>query len=150
MKKINTSTSIFIIILAALFLTTSLYAGKTVQDNIRMENKAYKKHKRSIQVFTHKKHIEEYKIGCGECHHDENNKKLDNLKMGDEVQNCIECHTKPGYIKGKKAKGLSAAEKRQYHANAIHDNCKGCHKEFNKANKGKKTPTSCKACHPKK
>jgi len=150
MKKINTVTGIFIAILAALFLTTSLYAGKTVSDIIRMENKAYKKHTRTVLEFTHKKHIEDYKIGCGECHHDENNKKLDNLKIGDDVKNCIECHTKPDYIKGKKAKGLSRPEKRQYHANAIHDNCKGCHKDFNKKNKGKKAPTSCKACHPKK
>ena len=31
-------------------------------------------------------------IGCGECHHDKDNKPLNNLKIGDDVQNCIECH----------------------------------------------------------
>ena len=72
----------------------------------------------------------------------------------DDVQSCIECHKKPEYIKGKKAKGLSKKQKREYHANAIHDNCKGCHKKFNKE-KGLKSkdkgaaPTTCKSCHPK-
>jgi hypothetical protein len=131
-----------------------LYAGKTVQDVIKMENKAYAKHKKSILEFSHKKHVEEYKAGCGECHHDENNKPLDNLKEGDDVQNCIECHSKPSMKpKGKGAKKLTKKEALEYHAEAIHQNCKGCHKDFNKKNKAdkkKSAPTKCKECHPKK
>ena len=142
--------------IAALFLATGIYAGTTVPDVVKMDNKAYSKHKKGIVVFTHKKHVEEYKAGCGECHHDADNKPLDNLKMGDDVQNCIECHKNTG----KKPKGekLSKKEKiMKYHKEAIHANCTDCHKAFNKK-KGFKTkdagaaPTksACAKCHPKK
>ncbi|MCK5508844.1 MAG: cytochrome c3 family protein, partial [Desulfobacterales bacterium] len=85
---------IAIVGIASMFLATVIYAGTTVADVVTMENKCYKKHKKSIVQFTHKKHIEEYKAGCGDCHHDADNKPLNDLKMGDNVQNCIECHTK--------------------------------------------------------
>ena len=153
-------------VIATLFIAAGIYAGTEVKDEIRMENKAYKKHKDSIQIFTHKKHATEYvekhpdlhPTGCGECHHEDKDGKsipLKDLKEGDEVQNCIECHKIAGYLTGKKAKGLSKAKKREYHANAIHDNCKGCHKKFNKKMKLKSkdkgaAPYTCKQCHPKK
>jgi hypothetical protein len=150
-------------VMATLFLSVGIYAGTEVKDEIKMENKAYDKHTKGVQTFTHLKHTKEYveknpdlyKNGCGECHHDKDNKPLTQLKEGDEVQNCIECHKKPGYIKGKEAKGLKKEQKREYHANAIHDNCKGCHKKFNKKMKLKSkdkgaAPVTCKQCHPKK
>lgn len=124
--------------------------------------------KKGIHVFTQKKHATEYadnnldlyKNGCGECHHDDDNKPLKDLKEGDEVQNCIECHKKPAYIKTKerRKKGLKKKDAiKEYHANAIHSNCQGCHKKYNKA-KGLKskdkgyapTRSKCKTCHPKK
>ena len=153
MKK-NLLTVLAIVGFTCMFLAGGIYAGTTVPDDIKMENKAYSKHTKGIVMFSHKKHAEDYKVGCGECHHDDKNKPLDTLKAGDDVQNCMECHKKPAFMKGKKAKGLSKAQKLEYHANAIHDNCKGCHKEFNKE-KGLKSkdkgaaPTSCKTCHPK-
>ena len=138
--------------IASLFLATAIYAGTTVADVVTMENKAYAKHKKGIVKFSHKKHNEEYKAGCGECHHDADNKPLDALKMGDEVQNCIECHTKasrpPKAKKG--AAKLSSKDRMAYHAAAIHVNCKGCHKVANKASGTKAAPTSCGKCHPKK
>jgi hypothetical protein len=99
-----------------------------------------------------------YKLACGECHHDDEDgksKPLTDLKEGDDVKNCIECHKIAGYLTGKKAKGLAKEKKREYHGNAIHDNCKGCHKKFNKKMKLKAkdegaAPTTCKQCHPKK
>jgi len=131
-----------------------LYAGTKVQDVIKMENKAYAKHKKSIVEFSHKKHVTEYKAGCGECHHDDKNKPLENLKEGDNVKNCMECHSKPGLKpKGKDAKKLSKKETLEYHAEAIHQNCQGCHKDFNKKNKKdkkKSAPTKCTECHSKK
>jgi len=149
-----------IAVIATLFITTGIYAGKEVKDEIIMNNKAYDKHTKGIQTFTHMKHAKEYaekhpdlyKNGCGVCHHDKDNKPLSKLKEGDEVQNCIECHKNPGYIKGKEAKGLKKEQKREYHANAIHDNCKGCHKDFNKKMKLKSkdkgaAPVTCKQCH---
>jgi len=138
--------------IAALFFATGIYAGTAIDDVVKMENKAYAKHKKSIVMFSHKKHSEEYKLGCGECHHDADNKPLDNLKIGDDVQNCIECHTKasrPPRAKKGEAK-LSKKEKMTYHAYAIHVNCKDCHKKFNKKTGTKAAPTTCAKCHPKK
>jgi len=146
---------------ASLMIAAEVRSDKDAQDIIRFDNKAYKTHKKGIAVFNHKIHYEEYykkypelyTSPCGECHHDKDNKRLDNLKVGDEVQACIECHKKPDYMKGKKAKGLSKEQKREYHANALHDNCKGCHKKYNKARKLKSkdkgyAPNTCKKCHP--
>ena len=137
--------------ISALFITAGIYAGTKVPDVIKMENKAYKKHKKGIVTFHHKKHVGEYKAACGDCHHDKNNKPLNNLKEGDKVQSCIDCHSKPGERpKGKGAPKLSKKERLAYHAEALHYNCKGCHKKFNKKTKTKKAPTTCSKCHPKK
>ncbi|UCD90717.1 MAG: cytochrome c3 family protein [Desulfobacterales bacterium] len=91
---------VIIIAMAMLFFSVGIYAGTEVDDVVKMENPAYKKRQYKTVMFTHKKHVDEYKASCGECHHDEDNKPLD-LKEGDEVQNCIECHKIPDYIKGK-------------------------------------------------
>ncbi|MBF0452911.1 MAG: cytochrome c3 family protein [Candidatus Magnetomorum sp.] len=124
-----------------------LYAGTTFNDVIPLNEPSYN-HKKPVIQFTHKKHVADYKVGCSECHHDKTGKPL-NLKSGDNVERCVTCHKKAGEIKGKNAKGMSDADKRSYHANALHDNCKGCHKEFNDNNKSKKAPTSCNKCHVK-
>ncbi len=147
MKKRNWIWIAVLIPLA--FIATSIYAGNKFEDVIKMNEPSYP-HKKGIIEFKHAEHIDKYKLKCGECHHDKNNKPLNNLKKGDNVQRCFECHNKPGEIKGKKAKGLSKKEKLQYHANALHKNCKGCHKAYNKKNKTKKAPTTCNKCHPKK
>ena len=126
---------------------TFVYAG--VSDVIEMKNSGYKKHKKGIVQFTHKKHTADYNISCGECHHDNNGKPL-NLKEGDDVEGCGDCHSNFG-----KAKKMKKAEKiKKYHKEALHANCIICHKAFNKKKTGKKTkgpaPASCKKCHPKK
>ena len=146
--------TVAIIAVSLMFVAGGIYAGTTVPDVIKMENKTYKDHKKSIVTFDHKKHVEAYKATCGDCHHDDKGKPLTALKPGDNVKGCIECHKKPGYITGKAAKELSNAQKLEYHANALHDNCKGCHKKYNK-DKGLKSkdagaaPTLCSQCHPK-
>jgi len=143
---------IAIVGIASMFLATAIYAGTAVDAVVKMENKAYTKHKKSIVMFSHEKHVKEYKAGCGECHHDAEAKPLNALKMGDEVQNCIGCHTKAGRApKAKKGEAkLSKKEKMAYHAEAIHLNCISCHKKANKASGTKAAPTSCAKCHPKK
>jgi hypothetical protein len=140
-----------------LFAAVALYAGSDVPVVIKMQNDY--EHKKAIVEFTHEKHVKDYKGGCGDCHHDENNKPLNSLKAGDPVQKCIECHSKPGEVpkdvkakwkKEKVKKGEKDKLSRQWHAEAIHDNCRGCHKAFNKKNKTKAAPTTCVKCHPKK
>ena len=144
---------------AALFLAAGIYAGTTVPDVVKMENPAYEKHAKGIVEFSHRKHINEYKAGCGECHHDADGKALDDLKEGDEVQSCIECHQKPSEMTKAEKKTLrdqkvpkpeQKIKKLAYHAEALHYNCRDCHKRYNKENSTKAAPTTCSKCHPKK
>lgn len=147
-----------VVVLATLFIAAGIFA-KAAPDVIELSDPAYKEHKKGVVKFEHKKHgdtyakeyPELYKNGCGECHHDKDGKPLTKLKDGDDVQKCIECHKIASEApKGKKAKKkLSKKEKiKEYHANALHENCKGCHKVFNKKYKPKKAPTTCSKCHP--
>lgn len=148
----------FIVGITSFFAAQSIFAENDVSDEIKMENAAYAKHNKGIVTFTHKKHMDEYakqfpdffKNGCGECHHDENSAPLA-LKKGDNVQSCIECHNKPGERpKGKDAPKLSNKERLAYHAEALHYNCKDCHKNVNEKTGKKTAPTTCAKCHPKK
>jgi hypothetical protein len=160
MTKKHSITTV-IIGVAILFVSAAIYA-KSAPDVIELKDPAYKKHKKGVVHFEHKKHQDDYakqypeyyKNGCGECHHDKDNKPLSNLKEGDEVQKCIECHKIAAEApKGKKAKKkLTKKEKiKDYHAEALHANCRVCHKNYNKKYKPKKkAPTTCAKCHPKK
>ncbi|RJQ51270.1 MAG: cytochrome C [Desulfobacteraceae bacterium] len=145
--------------LIALF-AAGLYAASDVPDIIKMENKAYEKHTKAIVEFHHKKHAETYAqqnpkiydLGCGECHHDDKGKPLTGLKAGDPVKGCIECHSKPGELIGTKAKGLTDKQKLEFHANAVHENCRSCHRDYNKEKNLKSkdpgyAPISCNSCH---
>jgi len=153
--------------IAALFFMAGVYA-KDVPEMIELNDPAYKKHKKGIVVLSHEKHQTEYaekypefyKNGCGECHHDEDNKPLSDLKAGDDVKRCIECHKIPAEIPAKlkkemRKKKVSKEDRKkkrmEYQAEAFHDNCEGCHKLYNKKYKPKKkAPTTCAKCHPKK
>lgn len=125
--------------------------GKTeVADVIAMNNPAYP-HTKGIVQFTHKKHNDEFKLNCGECHHNDKAEPLKDLKMGDGVQGCIECHSKPGKApKPKEGETLSKSDALAYHVEALHENCIGCHKDHNQKNNTKAAPVTCGNCHPKK
>ncbi len=137
--------------IAVIFVATGLHAGTEVPDTITMDYNNYKKRKKAppkfkFAVLTHKKHAEDYKISCGDCHHDKDGKPLD-LKIGDDVQKCSECHNIMAKPKDKKKKkDIKILE------NAMHKNCIGCHKDINKKAgdpKGMKgpAPASCGKCH---
>ena len=157
----NKMLLVLVIVVSAALFTAGGIIAKTVPDMIKLEDPAYKEHKKGVVDFTHGKHQKEYaekypefyKNGCGECHHDDKGKPLSSLKEGDDVQKCIECHKIPAEApKGKKAKKkLSKKEKiKDYHAEALHANCRGCHRKYNKKYKpAKKAPTTCTKCHPK-
>jgi hypothetical protein len=156
----NKKLLVLVIVVSAAFFAAGGIFAKAVPEMIKLEDPAYKEHEKGVVEFTHGKHQTEYakkypefyKNGCGECHHDKDNKPLSNLKEGDAVQKCIECHKIAAEApKGKKAKKkLSKKEKiKDYHAEALHENCKGCHKKYNKKHKpSKKAPTTCSKCHP--
>ena len=144
--------SLLIVGTALIFAAGTVMAGTEFQDTFKINTKVYKTHKKGLVEFHHKKHTEEYGAACGDCHHDDKGKPL-TLKKGDDVKRCIECHKGIKKVKGEK---LAKKEKiKKYHVEAMHANCKGCHKAFNKK-KGldkkdpKAAPTSCKNCHPKK
>jgi len=151
-----------LILVAAVFGFATLFAavvvaGTTVEDVITFKPIAGEgKYQDRTVTFSHTKHHEEYNIGCGECHHDENGKALTNLKVGDNVQKCIECHSKPGEVatdekmKWRKEKISRKDQKKmslEYHAEALHENCIECHKDYNKKNKTKAAPQACTQCH---
>jgi hypothetical protein len=157
---------------ALIFGVAGIYA-KTVPAVIELNDPAYKEHKKGVVHFEHKKHHDDYAKkypdlypnGCGDCHHDAENKPLSNLKEGDDVKKCIECHKIPDEMPKKdlravktdlKDKKITAEEAKKkimaYHAEALHENCRVCHKAYNtkyKPDKDKKAPTTCTKCHPK-
>ncbi|HKK99237.1 MAG TPA: cytochrome c3 family protein [Desulfotignum sp.] len=139
--------------LAALFAATGIQAGTEVEDTFEINTPGYENVKRrkgpprfKPVTFTHKKHAEDYEITCGECHHDENGEPLE-LTMGDHVQPCYECHNIFEKTKENRRDIM-------VHENAMHGNCRDCHKEVNieagdpKGRKGP-APTSCTQCHEK-
>jgi hypothetical protein len=143
-----------------------LLAGTTVSDVVKMENPAYEAHKKAIVQFKHKAHAEKFdgqypeifENGCGECHHDDEGEVRKDLEMGEDVNKCIECHDKPGQMPKKlkrelRGEGLSREERRvrerEYHAEALHDKCRGCHRRARKAADTRKPPITCSKCHIK-
>jgi hypothetical protein len=147
-----------------LICADGLYAGTTVPDVIKMENSAYEKHKKDIVELKHKVHAEElvkkypelFENGCGECHHNDKGEPRKVLKIGDNVKNCIECHSKPGKMpkeikREMRSKKASREKKKaklfEYHTEALHDKCKQCHRQVRKKTKQKKVPISCSKCH---
>lgn len=137
----------------AMFLSAGLYAAqKECPDVVQMKNdKAFEKHKMGIVEFSHKKHAEEYKAGCGDCHHDDKGEPLTALKCTDEVKSCFECHNKTGVPKMDKS--IPAAERKKqevtFYYGAIHANCIDCHKKVKQEKKSEKAPVGCIQCHPK-
>jgi hypothetical protein len=122
---------------ALVFVTAGvLTAAQQVPDEFMIENK-YKDDKKGPVKLTHKKHAEEYKVACTDCHHEYKDGK-NVWKDTDPVKKCStpSCHD---------------TEKKQGNADklnlAFHKNCQTCHKEL----KGKQAPfKNCNDCHQKK
>ncbi|HFC97813.1 MAG TPA: class III cytochrome c [Thermosulfurimonas dismutans] len=90
-------------------------------------------------VFPHWMHQNVLKGNCGECHHSRTaDWKQVPYKKGMKIQKCDTCHNKQ-----------HPNPKLRSVKNAMHINCRGCHKAMKK--EGKKTgPTGCFGCHKKK
>lgn len=155
-RDMRTKHAVIIGIVAAsmVFLAVGLYAACQDPDVIKMQDASYP-HKKPIVEFSHKKHATDYKLSCGDCHHDKDHKPLA-IKAGDCAEKCSACHKLPGDVSPKDLQGLAGDAKLkktvEYQAGALHENCRGCHKEWNKKNnkKGKEgAPTGCNDCHKK-
>jgi hypothetical protein len=108
-------------------------------DEVMIENTGYKADKKGPVKLSHKKHHEEYKVACAECHHEYKDGK-NVWKEGQKVKKCSECHS-PLKKEGKVLKlNLS-----------YHKNCKDCHKKVVEQDSNKKAPfKKCNDCHQKK
>ena len=96
--------------------------------------------------FTHKKHNEEYKVACDQCHHVFKDGK-NTWKEGDKVEKCEKCHTE-ATIQGEKK--LPPDQLKLNLKNAYHVNCVGCHQKLKKEKPDTKAPVTCAGCHPPK
>jgi len=121
-----------------LFLSVGVLVAGDVPDELMLDDKSYAKDVKGPVKFTHKKHSEEYKAACTDCHHVYKDGK-NVWKEGDPVQKCSECHD-ADKTEGK-VKKLNLA---------YHSNCKDCHKAL--AEEGKPTGPfkKCNDCHEAK
>lgn len=127
-------SSVFVVMLmAAVFVTVGVLTAAEIPNVIMLEEA---KEKKGPVKFEHKKHEEDYKIACTECHHVYKDGK-NVWKKGDPVQKCGACHD-PKEKKGN-------VDKLQ---NAFHKNCKDCHKKEVEEGKVKNAPyKKCNDCH---
>jgi hypothetical protein len=131
-------------VLGAFLMTAGAALSQEVPEQVTMDSKIYETHKNGLVTFSHKKHSDEYKVACADCHHIYDGGK-NTWKQGDVVQKCAVCHKDTGTPE----QGMSKKEKiAKFHKEAIHANCVECHKTVNKD--GKAAPIACKDCHPKK
>ena len=143
MKK-RLLTLVTVLFTGLLFFTVGALTAAdvpNVPDEVTIENEGYKKDKKGPVKLSHKKHHEDYKLACTECHHDYNDGK-NVWKDSDPVKKCSECHN-PLKKEGK-------VKKLQ---NAYHRNCKNCHKAYVKEHPDSKPPApykKCTKCHQKK
>jgi hypothetical protein len=113
-------------------------------DTITLKSTLYQTHTKTPVEFSHKKHAEDYKIACQDCHHViKDGKNVWN--PGDPVQKCQECHNEPT-VQGEKK--LPKDQQKLNLKLAFHDNCIGCHKKVKKENKQTTAPVTCAGCHP--
>ena len=77
------------------------YGNGDFENIIRMESDQYQTHYKNIVIFPHLEHADRLGISCGECHHDDNGIPREKLGIGDDVENCIACHSNPSYATGK-------------------------------------------------
>jgi len=131
-------TSLMVVVFSGLlFVTVGALTAADVPDEIVISSECYKKDIKGPVKFTHKKHAEDYNIGCSECHHVYKDGK-NVWKEGDPVQKCSACHD---------------PEKRDGDVdklkNAYHKNCKNCHKTLGKEGKPTGPYKKCNDCHEK-
>ena len=95
-------------------------------------------------VFSHAKHVTDYGLSCNACHH-----TLENEEMEVE-EHCSDCHTEPGFVRGKEAEELSEDGLIEHYLNALHVQCIGCHKQKKIENRQRKIPVGCTQCHDRR
>ena len=135
--------------LAAAFLFSAallVRAAQQAPDEITIKPSIWPTLTKSAVVFNHKKHSQDYKIACTQCHHVYKDGQ-NTWKEGDPVEKCEKCHTE-ATVQGE-AK-LPPDQKKLNLKLAFHNNCINCHKKLKAENPESKAPTTCAGCHPAK
>jgi hypothetical protein len=99
---------------------------------------------KSAVKFTHKKHAEDHKVACNECHHVYQDGK-NVWKDTDAVEKCEKCHNEPT-IQGEKK--LPPEQQKLNLKLAFHNNCQACHQKLKKEKPDTTAPVTCAQCHP--
>ncbi len=128
-------TMTFAFVGAVVFCLAMLTAGVTVASDAGPADITMKSAKaKKPATFPHKKHQDMFK--CDQCHHSDDAGKKGPYMAGKEAK-CASCHNKE--MGNAKLNNLKKAG---------HALCKKCHTKSKK--EGKKAPTKCTGCHPKK
>jgi len=113
-------------------------------DVIELKSSLWPTPTKQILPFSHKKHYDEYKVACADCHHVYKDGK-NVWKEGDQVDKCDKCHTE-ATIQGEKK--LPPDQQKLNLKLAFHNNCQECHKKLKKEKPDLKIPVTCAQCHP--
>jgi len=133
--------------IAAVFMCSAALlalAAQQAPDVITLKPSIWPSLTKTAVTFSHKKHAEEYKVACDQCHHIYKDGK-NTWKQGDEVQACDKCHTdatQQGEMK------LPPDQKKLNLKFAFHTNCQPCHKKAKAEKPDSTAPTTCAGCHP--
>lgn len=135
------------VLVATLFVFAASFAVIAADkgpENVTIKAALFAKPTKAPVEFTHKKHNEDYKIACADCHHVYKDGK-NVWKEGDAVQKCEACHNEPT-IEGEKK--LPPDQQKLNLKLAYHNNCVGCHQKLKKEKPDTKAPVTCTGCHP--
>jgi hypothetical protein len=131
--------ALFIALGLSFVQNASLKAAETqdVPDEILLENKIYRTHRKGPVLFSHLEHAEGYVEACEDCHHEY--KDGQNVwHEGQPVKQCSSCHD-PSKRQGKARKLYIA----------YHKNCKGCHQKLAREGGTNAPYKQCTDCHAK-
>ena len=92
-------------------------------------------------TFNHAGHVNDIGLACNACHH-----TLEPQETEVE-EHCSDCHTEPGFIRGKEADGLGDDELIEHYLNALHAQCIDCHKQKKIEDRKRSIPIGCTQCH---
>jgi hypothetical protein len=139
--------SFFVVLMFA--STVALVVGaadkQQAPDSITIQSTLWPQVTKGPVTLSHKKHSEEFKVACTECHHVVQDGK-NVWKEGDPVKKCQECHNEPTIQMEKK---LPPDKQKLNLKLAFHNNCQECHKKHKKEHPESKAPVTCIGCHPK-
>ena len=150
-KYLKTTIAAILLIMTA----AHLFAAGTIRSTIEFDGADETSHDLSAfgsayqgpVSFSHGKHAADYKVTCGQCHHDDSGEPLADLTPGEEISRCTDCHDQAGLLRGKALADASEEDILPHYPNAMHKLCIGCHKEQNNRTHSMNAPEACRGCH---